>query len=262
MPSLVPWFVPALAAVFFCALFQGTTGFGMALLCIPILTTMTDTHTAVECVTIVATATTASIAFAYRRHWDLKRAAWLGVPLLIGTPLGVLLLKILTDWQLKMGVGVLLLFTSGTYVVNMLLKARSAADARPAAEPKPMPHSPTACLVVGGTSGVLGGATGITGPLMANYLIRMGISRESFKVTLNLIFTASALWRTGCYLACGMVERATLINALLLIPIAMLGTQAGIRLDKRIPAEHFISLIHVLLVGLGIWFVVAGYHHN
>jgi len=257
---IAPWFLPALAMMFFTAMFQGTTGFGMALICTPLLAAITGTRTAVECITLVATTTTATIAYSYRAHWDLKRALWLGAPLLAGTPVGVLLLKYLTDKQLNMGVGVVLLFTSGTYVFGWLTRRAAAADAAtPEEKPAPPAHiSPAVCIAVGGTSGILGGATGITGPLMANYLIRTGISRESFKVTLNLIFTASALWRSSCYVAMGMIHRQTLCTALLLIPVAVLGTHAGMRLDKRIPAEHFIPLVHVLLLGLGVWMVVSG----
>ena len=261
MPELLaPWLLPALAIVFFSAMFQGTTGFGMALLCTPLLATLIDPRTAVECVTVVAMATTATIAYSYRSHWDLKRAAWLGAPLLVGTPFGVLLLKILSDAQLKAGVGALLLATSGTYVAGMIFKKTTEAGTiAAAADPAHPAHiSPAACIVVGGTSGLLGGATGITGPLLANYLIRTGISRESFKVTLNLIFTASAFWRTGCYVAMGLLHRQTLLSALLLIPVALLGTFAGMRLDKKIPAEHFIRIVHVLLLMLGTWMVVSG----
>ena len=265
MPDwIAPWFIPALAMMFFTAMFQGTTGFGMALICTPLLAALAGTRTAVECITLVATTTTATIAYSYRAHWDLKRAIWLGAPLLAGTPLGVLLLKYLTDTQLKMGLGVVLILTSGTFVAGWLRRRTAEAGAQvPDEKPSTPAHiSPAICIAVGGTSGVLGGATGITGPLMANYLIRTGISRESFKVTLNLIFTASALWRSSCYLAMGMIHRQTFCTALLLIPVAVLGTHAGIRMDKRIPAQHFIPLVHVLLTGLGVWMVVSGFRQG
>lgn len=262
--TLTSWLLPAMVAVFFTAAFQGTTGFGMALLGVPALALLIDPSTAVECITFVSIGTAAAIAYSYRKHWDLRRAAWLGVPLLAGTPLGVYVMKLLTNAQIGIGIGVLLIVTSGAYVIGFLLQRGTEVKKEMSAAPDCAtdggiaPYSRTTCLVVGGTSGVMGGATGMTGPLLANYLIRTGISRESFKVTLNLIFTASALWRAGIYVGTGMIEGRTLLSALLLMPVALLGTLAGMRMDKRIPAEQFIRVVHVLLLGLGTWFVIAG----
>ena len=48
-------------------LFQGTTGFGMSLLCIPILAALTEPRTAIECVTVAALGTTTTIAYTSTR---------------------------------------------------------------------------------------------------------------------------------------------------------------------------------------------------
>ena len=260
-PTSAAWIAPAAAAVFVTSIFQGVCGFGMALLCIPILAALTNPKMAIECMTVASLGTTATMAFAYRSHWDLRRAAWLGIPLLVGTPFGVYLLKVLSDNQLKAGVGLLLVFTSGAYVLQFILsKLKGGANAVPASgDAENGGYSHPACVVVGSLSGVLGGATGMTGPLLANYLIRTGIQREAFKVTLNLIFTASAAWRSSLFLSGGMIPGGLLLWSLSFIPIAALGTLLGMRLDRRIPPEHFISVVHFLLLGLGVWFLVMSW---
>jgi uncharacterized membrane protein YfcA len=262
--TLTNFLLSAMLAVFFTAAFQATTGFGMALIGVPALTLLIDPRSAVECITFVSITSTATIAYSYRSHWDLQRAAWLGVPLLAATPVGVYLLNLLSDAQMRIGVAALLLLTSGMFVVNLLIRkyvgVGGTAPSERVAERSvgKRDYSRSACLLVGGTSGVMGGATGMTGPLLANYLIRTGISRESFKVTLNLIFTASALWRASLYVGSGMITRETYIATLLLTPVALLGTQAGMRLDKRIPAEHFITVVHFFLLLLGGWLLFSG----
>jgi hypothetical protein len=255
------WIAPAAVAVFATSIFQGACGFGMALLCIPMLAMLVEPRMAVECMTVASLGTTATMAFAYRSHWDVRRAAWLGIPLLVGTPFGVYLLKVLTDNQLKAGVGIFLIVTSGAYVIQFMLgKHKGGADVAPASgDMENDRYSHPACVVVGFLSGVLGGATGLTGPLLANYLIRTGIQREAFKATLSLIFTASGAWRSTLFVSGGMIKGDLLLWSLAFIPISACGTFIGMRLDRRIPAAHFVSVVHFLLLGMGVWFLVMSW---
>ena len=66
---------------------------------------------------------------------------------------------------------------------------------------------------------------------------------------------SSAAWRSSLFLANGMLKGSLLLWSLAFIPLSIVGTFVGTRLDRRIPAEHFITIVHFLLLGLGVWFL-------
>ena len=138
----------------------------------------------------------------------------MAVPLLIlvMAPFGVHLLKILTAAQLKLGLGLVLIASTSAHFFKSGAKGGSVAAG-------PVMHSPVTTVCVGGISGVFGGALGMTGPLLADHLIKTGIRSEGFKVTLNLVFVLSAIWRTGLYLQQDILSGHTLMLGLTAVPV-------------------------------------------
>lgn len=266
-----PWFWPAAAIVFGTSCFQGLSGFGMALIAIPCLVAIVEPQFAVPIITLIAISTTLLTTVMYWRHLLPKQALWLGVPTLLASPLGTYLLKVLSTSQLKAGVGCVLVLTSGWQLAKSFLiappeKLTDIGVKEPGVVPigsNPdldaeflSPASRIASVFIGGCSGVMGGAIGMTGPLLADYLIKTGMKRESFKVTMSVIFLASSIWRTGLYFSDGFLNESVLTCGLLFIPVALLGTYVGLHYGKRFSMERFKTFIHWTLLGFGIWFLI------
>ncbi|MCZ7647848.1 MAG: sulfite exporter TauE/SafE family protein [Planctomycetota bacterium] len=263
---LASWFWFAVGVTFFASFVQGLTGFGMALVAVPLLLSHERIGTyAIPCLTIACFATVGEVLWRYRRHLDLRRTAWLGAPLLLTTPLGVLALRDWPLWRIQLAVGAIL-FAIGAWQLNPWARRDSQAptgDHEPPAEAEDRPaplagdFSRPASLVVGGLSGILGGAVGMVGPLLAGYLIASGIERGRFKVTLNAVFLISLLVRTGNYAWQGLLPPAWALTGICLLPFAWLGSRAGLYMDGYIPAKAFARLVNVFLLGLGIWMASA-----
>lgn len=260
LPFYEPWFAFAVLIVFVSAFIQGLSGFGMALLAVPLLLSQPGIGIhAVPCLTIVAFGTVVEVLYRYRRHLDLERTLWLAIPALVSTPLGVELLQRVPLPYLRAGVGIFLMLQS-LYQLRPRAASAPTAEALVAAEaPSRRDYSRRACVVVGLISGVLGGSMGMVGPLLAAYLIASGISRDSFKVTLNAVFMASLLFRTGNFALKGMLDATWALAGLSLLPVAWLGGKSGVYMDRFIPAARFAVLVNVFLLGLGGWMFVKAW---
>ncbi len=104
------------------AALQGASGFGMALLAVPLLTLAMEPKIAVPVTTMAGMVGSGMIVLRLWRHCDWRRAAWLGIPALVTAPFGVHLLKVLTTGQLCLGLGVILVVSA---VVSLWAKMRA-----------------------------------------------------------------------------------------------------------------------------------------
>jgi uncharacterized protein len=194
----------------------------------------------------------------YHRFWQPRLTLWLGIPTLLTAPFGVHLLKIMTAPQLKMALGAVLVGSAVWHFMKVKLFPQTFAEVKLAPGEAPT-HSRVICLLIGAFSGVLGGAMGMTGPLLADYLIKSGIGREAFKATLNIVFLASAIWRTALYFVQGVSTSDALQIGAVLMPVALAGTLLGLSLDKKIPAKKFVGYTQAALLVLGIWLFINGW---
>lgn len=251
--------VLALGILMVSSIIQGATGFGTALLAVPLLSLFLDPKVAVPATTIASMVISVMIIVHLHQHCDWRRAAWLGIPALVTAPFGVHLLKVATSQQLCTGLGVVLI---GSAIISLVsqrkVRAVSSATGDTPAVPL-MKVRPLSSVAVGGFSGVLGGALGMTGPLLADYLNKSGIRPNEFRVTLNLIFLASSIWRTGLYVARDVLTGKTLWLSLIAIPAVMAGALLGWVWGRKIKQEAFTTCINWFLLLIGIGMLIQGY---
>lgn len=254
----LPWLPLAVAIIFFSAMVQGLTGFASGLISVGILLHFVDPTVAVPCLSVAALGIISAILVKYHNSLDLQLILWAGLPLLVLTPAGAWLLKIVPSDVLQIGVGGILIAVSAEFMMRTTsakAKPETSGEANGAAG---RTFSKPTMFALGGMSGVLGGATAMPGPLLAAYLIRIGASRETFKMTLNVIFLGSTLARMGAYAYEGMLPWPVLGAGLVLAPVGWLGTVLGYKLDRFVPAKKFVLGINCFLLALGAWLMYTG----
>lgn len=89
-------------------------------------------------------------------------------------------------------------------------------------------------------------------PLLADYLNKSGIRPNEFRITLNLIFLASSVWRMGLYVTEGILTGSTLCLAIMALPAVFAGVRFGGAIGRRIRQESFTTFINWLLLVIGI----------
>ena len=238
---MILWMFAALAGYFV----KGVAGIGNTLV---VTSLMAYTRTNAEITPVellLCVPTNLAVTWVYRRHINWKLAVAPLCMVLAGDFLGVLLLKNVDVTAMKMIFGVVLMLLS----VEQLWREWRG-------KPGKSGH-PALMLTLGISAGVLCGMFGV-GALLAAYLSRVTTDDQTYKGTMSVIFTVENFFRIAAYSAAGLLTRASLLNAAMLLPFMALGLFLGIRLSSRMNARTMRIIIGVMLLFSGVPLVLAG----
>lgn len=195
---------------------QGTIGFGLALVAVPVIQLVEPgaVPVAVLCASLPLTAT---MALRERGHVDIRGLAWIMVGRVIGTGAGVWILASVPATGLAVAVGSMILLAVFASLGGIPLGPR-----------------PPISLFAGLVSGVMGTTAAIGGPALAIvYSERPGPEMRS---TIAFAFVLGFLLSFGALLAAGQVDRPDVALGLTLIPPLLLGLWVGTRIAGRVRA--------------------------
>lgn len=180
----------------------------------------------------------------YWRRWHLPDALRLiagGIP---GIAAGVLVLQLVSADGLRLGIGGISLA-----FVAWKLFGRISACGR----------------VAKGWAWPAGAVAGLTsfvshagGPPVAMYLLARGHDKLCYQATTVFVFWAINLGKAVPYAAMGFFTQDTLTMALMLAPVALLGSWVGVRCHRLVPERVFFALTYALLVLTGLKLIWDG----
>jgi uncharacterized protein len=230
--------IAALAGIAFLgALVFGITGFGAALITIPLATHLVPLPFALALFAVSDLAMALSIGLENPRN--AVRAEWTRlVPMILaGTALGVTLLV-----NLPRQAGMLLL---GIFVLSFALYSLVKRDA-----------SRTVSSAWAWLAGLAGGITstvfGAGGPPYAIYLSQRGLSKEQFRATMGFATMASIGLRVAAFLITGLLlERQVWIAAAAVVPAALAGIAVSKLAFRRISREALLRAVSLMLLASG-----------
>lgn len=224
------------AIVLLAALLQTTSGFGFALLAMPLVALVIGVKEAAPLVALVGWTLYAVNLVRYRRGLDWRVLLPLAVAAALGVPLGVWALSNLNEDIVKSALGVSLI----AYALYSLW--------RPQTEPL---RSELWAYPAGFLAGILGGAFNTPGPPVIVYGNLRQWPRDLFRSTLQALFLFSSSLVIVSHIAAGNLTFATIPTYLLLIPALLLGVWAGSAIDRRISNERFRGLVLALIFATG-----------
>jgi uncharacterized membrane protein YfcA len=249
----VNWLTVLVVMVFFGAtLVRSALGFGEALIAVPLLAFVLPVEVAAPIATLVSITVAAVVVARDRRHIHLRSAAWLVVSTLVGIPLGLLLLRCVSEPIVKGGLGILV----GSFAVSVLRRPTTfeLTDDRLA-------------WLFGVSAGVLGGAYGMNGPPLVVYGTLRRWSPERFRATLQGYFLPASLMGMIGYWAAGLWTPRVNRYYLLSLPTVLLAIPLGRALNQRLDAQRFLVYVHagllasgagLLLQAIGAWIAHQG----
>ena len=98
-------------------------------------------------------------------------------------------------------------------------------------------------------------ATGFTsqiahagGPPFQMWVMPRQLPRDVLVGTSAIFFAALNWIKVPAYVALGQFTQANAIATLVLLPVAILASLAGVRLVRKVPAARFYTIIYVLMV--------------
>jgi uncharacterized membrane protein YfcA len=228
----------ALAAIAFLgALVFGITGFGAALITIPLATHLVPLKFALALFAVVDLSYAYSVGLenpknAVRAEW------WRLVPMIVvGTILGVTLLV-----NLPRETGMALL---GCFILSYVAYTVFSPKALRVVSPR---WALPAGLIGGITSAVFGAG----GPPYAIYLSSRGLTKEQFRATMGFATMTSISLRVVAFLVTGLLLDWEIWKAALFaIPSALFGLWVARRIFNRISREALMRLVTVMLFASG-----------
>jgi uncharacterized protein len=226
--------VAVLIAVFLIVLLaafaQAVTGFGFALVSVPLLTLATDPRSAVAAEGLISLGVTV-LAVVRERAWvRWSNVGWLLACALVGMPLGLLVLRSTPEHVLTGLIAVSVL--ACTLMVWRRTRLRSGV---------------ATVAAVGVLVGALSTATGTNGPPLIAAFQGMGYDRHTFRATLAAVFAGTGVLSVAGFIAVGLVDARVTRLGLVGLPGVAIGWLVGDRVFGRIDANGFRKVVLVAL---------------
>jgi len=227
-----------LAAIAFVgALIFGITGFGAALVTIPLATHLVPLKFALALFVLADLA--AALSVGLENPKNAVRAEWTRlVPMIFaGSALGVTLL---VNLPRAAGMVLLGLFVLGYAVFTLLPHARLRII------------SPAWAWVAGVSGGITSTVFGAGGPPYAIYLSQRGLTKEQFRATLGFATMTSISLRLIAFAITGLLLDAEVwLKAVAVVPACLLGIWVARRIFLRLSRDALMRAVALLLLASG-----------
>jgi uncharacterized membrane protein YfcA len=224
-------------AVFFAAtLLRSALGFGEALIAVPLLAFVLPVSVAAPVAVLISITVAAVVVAQDWRHVHLRSAVHLVLSTLAGIPLGLLLLRSVSEPVVKGFLGALVAGFAG-----YALRRRGSyelTDDRHA-------------WLFGLSAGVLGGAYGMNGPPLVVYGALRRWSPEHFRATLQGYFLPASVMGMIGYSAAGLWTPVVSRYYLVSLPTSLVAIALGRMINRRFDARRFFVYVHAALVVSG-----------
>lgn len=179
--------------------------------------------------------------WSYRRTWDRWIVGWVLPGALAGVGIAALLAAAVPEERLLVVLGAITL-AFGLYRIWLERGGRIVAAS----------NSP------GWVGTLFGVATGFTsqiahagGPPFQMWVTPRKLPHQTFVGTSSITFAAINWMKVPSYIALGSFNRAVLEAAMLLMPLAIAATFAGVWLIRRLDSARFYTIIYLLMIALG-----------
>jgi uncharacterized membrane protein YfcA len=210
---------------------QAITGFGYAMLAVPLLSVVIDAHTAVVGAALAGLGLSTIGTIQERAHVSWRPTLIMCGTSLLGMPFGIVLLHVLDARALRLLIAGVVLVCTAQVWRNVRLPERASVVG-----------------VLGLITGVLATATGTNGPPLVAAFQAMGYEPRRFRATMAATFLLTGVLSLAAFAIGGDVDRASLMVSLAAVPAAIAGWLVGNRVFARIDAVLFRRIVLIALV--------------
>lgn len=231
--GLTPGGMAALAIIILGAAFvRGLTGFGFAILAVPLLGLIIPPTEAVLLAIILQTLIGPFGVGKALGQIDRPVVAGVALCAMIGTPFGLWILANTPDDLARLIIAGIAVGCFGTFLIKRA--------------PTPNP-APLHVGVTGLTSGLLNGFAAMPGPPVILYFVRSGVSPLTARGSMILVFFAAGIAGTTTAALRGLLTGHVLWLSAAAFPLMLMGNHVGARFFGVVPERIWRALVVVLL---------------
>lgn len=231
-----------LLAMGLAAVVQSVSGFGFALMAVPLAAIAINLTTAVIAVSIASVINVAMLVLRNYKDIDRGLAVRFNVPALFGMPFGLVVLATVEQQRLKVALG-------GLIIVATLALMRGAGGIAARA---------WIDVVAGAISGVLAASTGTNGPPLVLAAQMRKLSPDVFRATMSFTFVVSGPLSLIFFAFGGYFSWSAVWLAAGSIPLLVIGQMIGLRLRPLINGQQFARFVYWLLLLSGVSVGLSG----
>ena len=221
----------------------GTTGYGLGLMLLPILSLSLGTRTAVPALAIVQLTSNFSRAIINRKQIEFHYGIWFGIGALPGALIGAWLFSHLPVHGLASIVGIYLI------LIPFLRRRFSRSFQIP----------PPGFVAVGFVTSLVSSLIGVVGPLCAPFFLSIGLTRGAFVGTEAVGSVFTHVFKLTGYGLNHVLTSKEVFLGLALSPITWVGSWIGKHAANRLKDHHFANLIDGVCVFFGILLIWKGH---
>ena len=227
--------------VFLAAFVQTLSGFGFALIVMPLITIVIGLRTAAPLVALAGLTLYTINLIRYRQAVNVKEVLRLGAASALGIPVGIWALTNVNESIIKPLLGLILI----AYAVYALV--------RPAV---PRLHSHHWVYPAGFVAGCLGGAYNTPGPPVIVYGSLRQWPKDEFRAILQSLFLLNAVLIVTSHYVAHHLTATVLTFYLHATPALLLGILAGSHVDSRLNKDRFRTIVTFMILILGLSLVL------
>lgn len=222
---------------------QGLTGFGSALVSLPLLVFCLDIRTAVPLSVLHGLLISAFLSLQLRGHLDWHKINPLLAGFLPGVWVGVVFLKKTSQPLFLLILGVMLV----AFALYRLL-----------AHPHPVRLSRIWGVPAGFASGAISAAFSAGGPPSIIYATLTGWNKHEIKATLSIYFFLGGIFTVIAHLVGGIITTEVMRLFAWTSPAALAGVWSGALLYGRFRTEGYLKLVLISLLLMGVVMLFSG----
>ena len=240
-------FIVLAATTFGSALLYAISGFGFAVLAVPLFLLFLDPARAIQLVIIISTVLSIVVLRGLLpaiAPWLLLRLALGG---LVGLPLGLVAFRYADPTLVRAVAGAMIFGFAILMAVSRLRSGQPGQGRHRTA----FAMSPGLDLTAGAVAGIASALVGQPGPPVLIYLLLAGSAARTVRATLLAFFALSYAVTLASHAATIGIPASTWLTAGILLPFAFFGGLAGRPIGDRLGAEAFALLAIGLLAVAG-----------
>jgi uncharacterized membrane protein YfcA len=223
--------------VFAAAVIQSLSGFGFAVIIMPLISIVAGLEVSAPMVALTALTVYTINIIRYRRAIDYREVLRLGIASALGVPIGMWVLTNMDEAVVMRAMGAILI----AYAVYALFR-------------------PTASWVLsrhwvypaGFLSGCLTGAYNAPGPPVIVYGSLRQWPRDEFRAVLQAIFFVNGVLVVGAHILAQRVTAEILRLYGFAVPALMAGILVGARVDRYVDRGRFRTIVTVMILVVGL----------
>lgn len=227
--------VVATLTFFLGGLLKGTMGFGLPILAIPLLTIVGSLPLALSIAVPPVVATNLWQVWKFREHRQSAFLSWFLIPGAAGLLTGAYLLKSIDEAYLEIILGTLVLL----YLISRNKKGSGTLSTKQRNVLTP---------IFGGLSGIVHGATGLSGLVAVPFFLASGLARPAFIFSNSIMFALFSMLHVPAMSIVGLYQSSAILVGLIVMLPAFAGLWLGAKLGDKLDAATFRTLVLIILV--------------